>query len=255
MNKMFISTALATTLIAGTAKAHELWLNSIQNPDGSLTAELAYGHDFPAPEKIAQDRIGLLQTPMVHTSRGKQPLQRDSSVNYLFHTDVPAADAIMLSAEYKPTYWTRNESGWSQGNKQEVSAPLECSQASMHAKHLLPKTTGSLPDVSQPLGSDLELITRQHPDQFRVNQPFTLQVIFNGKPLANAQVLGTFEGFPPEQAAFYGHTNDEGLIDVMPLHPGYWLMTVEHTIPHAKPEICDKRTHVATLTFNIPEAH
>ena len=254
MYKTLMSTAAVACMLTGPVQAHELWLNSVQSADGSLAAELAYGHEFPAPGVIDDDRLSLLDMPMVHTATSKQLLQRDDTTNYLFHTDIAAADALMLSANYRPTYWTRNADGWTQGSRKEVKQPLECSQASMHAKHILPKPAGTHADIQQPLGLELELMLEQHPNHFRVNQPFTLQVLREGKPLANAQVLGTFAGFPEEQAAFHGHTNDEGKIDVLPLRSGYWMLVVEHETAHAQPELCDQRTYVATLTFNIPES-
>lgn len=100
-------------------------------------------------------------------------------------------------------------------------------------------------------GCPLEMIPLKTPLQAAKDGIFQVRVEFKGQPLANANVEATYDGFSdePDQFATSGMTDETGMIDIPLSHPGLWIVTVKHKVPHEDPLLCDYHVFGHTLTF------
>ena len=105
--------------------------------------------------------------------------------------------------------------------------------------------------VTKPSQQRLEIVPLDNPANFKVGVPFKVKILFEGKPLENATLDGTFDGFLKEKSAFHGQTEPDGTIEVLALKPGKWLLQTVHKMPFADSKICDDETIAATLAFEL----
>lgn len=243
--------ALAAIGVCGSAAAHDFWVNA--NNGNALTATIGYGHAFPSPEVIPAERVKLFEPLAVLKKDGSKTVLTPTSPNYQYEGKKLEAGNYILAGQYKPTFWSKDtQNKWHMdGTRQTVQNVASCSLTSMHAKTII--QVGSAQDVfvTQPSGQALEIVPLTHPSTIKAEQPFKIQVFANGKPVKRAQVVGTFDGFLKDKHAFSGTTDLEGVIDVVALKPGQWMLKATYSQPYHDTKVCDEEKRHATLTFNV----
>jgi uncharacterized GH25 family protein len=85
-----------------------------------------------------------------------------------------------------------------------------------------------------------------------------VQVLYEGKPLPRATVLGDFRGFNPAGSwglakAFYCLTDKEGKVDFLPVKGGLWILKVRHAVPNEDKSEAADTVHLSNLTFYVSE--
>jgi uncharacterized GH25 family protein len=80
-----------------------------------------------------------------------------------------------------------------------------------------------------------------------------VKVLFNGEPVAGASVGAFFAGFTEdnEALAFSASTDQDGLVEIIPLRSGNWLAKVSKSDPYADEKVCDRESYSASLAFKI----
>ena len=136
--------------------------------------------------------------------------------------------------------------------KEDIKDAKYCKKASMSAKGIINKNAKD-DSVTKPSKQRLEIVPLDNPANFKVGVPFKVKILFEGKPLENATLDGTFDRFLKEKSAFHGQTESDGTIEVLALKPGKWLLQTVHKMPFADSKICDDETIAATLAFEIKE--
>ncbi len=118
-------------------------------------------------------------------------------------------------------------------------------------------TKGPLSECSAPLGHPLELIPLTNPvTESGPNKPIRVQVLFEGKPLANGRVSfiprgqQLAEGF---DETFERRTDDKGIAEFTPTEANIVLIAVHHDEPGRSGEGFDSTKFSATLTVAVPE--
>ena len=120
---LFIASAL---LFSTTAQAHRVWVETAHTHGGEyLQAELGYG-EFPELEPIAKDRLHIFSKPMqLITEKGKENLIQKGTYNYQYRSKLPVKDgSYLVTAEYQPTFWSKNSAGWKQASIKEMPDAL-----------------------------------------------------------------------------------------------------------------------------------
>jgi hypothetical protein len=104
-------------------------------------------------------------------------------------------------------------------------------------------------DVTRPLGLAYEIVPDDDPtSRF---EPFRGRVLYEGKPLANALVVGLLHGQP--DVHLETHSDARGAI-MLPLpRPGIWLIKSVHMVRASWLASEDWDSLWASLTFEIPE--
>ena len=82
---------------------------------------------------------------------------------------------------------------------------------------------------------------------------FSLKVLFNGAPLADAEVHATYAGFSdqPFTFALTVKTDREGMAGIRLLEKGEWFVSVTHETPYPDNKECDTEKYNATITFDV----
>ncbi|NLZ17156.1 MAG: DUF4198 domain-containing protein [Desulfobulbaceae bacterium] len=254
MYRLASSLILSFTLgLPLSAFAHDFWVNAEHDAaTGQVKAQIGYGHDFPAPEAIAADRVHIFKPLRMVSPAGSMEMTQKGE-NYAYESAAKLKKgSYLVLGDYKPTFWAKNAEGWKQANRSQMTDATYCEEAVMSAKTILNVNGGMETElISKPVGQKLEVVPLANPATVRPGAVFPVQVMFDGKPVKTAEVSATFAEFPgnaKDSKAFYGRTDLEGKIDIVPLKAGYWYMQVKHTVPYSDLRLCDEVIAVATLT-------
>ncbi|MFC3874919.1 DUF4198 domain-containing protein [Neisseria musculi] len=255
--------ALMALFCSTAAQAHRVWVETAHTHGGEiLKAELGYG-EFPDMELIAQERLHIFSKPMqLITEKGKEDLVQKGQYNYQYQSKKPVKEgSYLVTAEYRPTFWSKNKAGWKQASIREMSDADYCEQTRMYGKNIVNvgHESADTKIITRPVGQGLEIVPLDNPANVHVGGRFKVRVLFNGEPLPGAAVTATFDGFDTgsrsnhkvEAQAFYDKTGDDGSVDIIPLRQGFWKASVEHKIDFPDPKICGKQASYTTLTFQI----
>lgn len=252
MKRLQMLLVLLFGLGAAQAFAHDLWVNAVAAKGGPVQAEMGYGHDFPAPEDIPEDRMSIFEPMQLAAPSGLEDLS-PAGKSYAFSgKKALSKGSYLVLATYKPTFWTNGDGGWQRKNRLERPDAKHCEEASMFGKAVL-NVDGSRDAefISRPVGQKLEIVPLANPASIKVGERLPVQVLFEGKPLRAAKVYATFAGFSKNARAFYGVADAKGMLDVIPLKSGYWIVKVEHETEFPDKAKCDACSYGATLTFYI----
>lgn len=106
--------------------------------------------------------------------------------------------------------------------------------------------------ATRPLGLKLEIVPQIDPAQVRPGEKLPVLVLFEGKPLGNAQVACVSDSHVDEaDYSFTTRTNVQGIAMIPILNPGSWLVRLVHMIPASEGKDHDWESFFSTLTFRI----
>ena len=101
--------------------------------------------------------------------------------------------------------------------------------------------------------TSLEIMPLKNPRAVKSGASLPVRVLFQGKPLAGAEVKVTHEGMPDPKKPFLslGKTDAKGEILVKLDKPGPWLLFASHKTPYEKPDECDDNFYTAGFTLRV----
>lgn len=249
--------ALVLLAVSSGAFAHDLWVNAYAPKDGVLKAELGYGHDFPAPEPIAQERLSIFNPLKLYTPDKVTEMEQKGE-NYAYEVSVDAqGGSYVVVGEYKPTFWSKSPEGkWSMTSRKETPDAAYSQEAVMFGKTIL--NFGDSRDnsfVTKPVGLRLEIVPTVNPANIKVGDVLPMVVFLDGKAAKTVEVKGVYGGFSKssEALAFRDKTNLQGAFDFIPLQSGYWRLFVRVALPYGDKGVADESTITSSLTFHISE--
>jgi uncharacterized GH25 family protein len=250
-NKTFLAglVALILGLTASAALAHDMWITVDQAMPGKpLHIQVGYGHAFPQGGDTEKER---LSATYVMGAQGKLETKPGQALDFLSTAPLAKGSYVAVSGR-TPQWYTKTPEGPKDAPKNQVPGALSCLRSAKYAKAVV-NLGGAADDVSKPVGQTLEIVPLANPAAIKAGGELPVQVLFEGKPLANADVKATFAGFTKEgkDFAFATHADQEGKLMLKAWHPGLWLVVAKHEVPFANPAECDKDMHAATLTFEI----
>jgi len=204
--------ALNATLLAlllgasASASAHSLWTQG-ENKD-VFEADLIYGHEFPKPEVIPEARLVLFEAPQVISASGTQTLVHSGENYHYRHSAKLGKGTHVLLGTYKPTYWTKKADGkWAMAKtRADFPDAQSCGLYSMSGKSfVIIDDDGAF--ATKPLGKGYEITPLASPNDIKVGELAKFRVTLDGKPVADAKVVGSPAVFNSEEVeieAFYG---------------------------------------------------
>ena len=257
MKTKIVLSVLLVILFASTALAHDFWTGAqpAQN-DQPLTVILGFGHNFPVGEEIKAEQIGPRYNPLrLIGSSGDVTLKNGPEVK-LFHTEQPLPKGVYLTlASTVPSFRSATPNGSVAKPKNEVPGATGCRFSSSFAKGVLNidgATDAAL--IVKPVGHDLEIVPQVNPATVKVGQKLPVKILLKGRPLPGARLEAYFAGFSDEDSyAFVGHSDQQGLINIIPLKSGQWLAKVSESRPYPETGKCDTENFNASLTFTISD--
>jgi uncharacterized GH25 family protein len=242
----FLSLALVLIFFAGTAFAHTFWTTAEPAKAGEKPIIVnGYSDFFPKAEPIEEKRLAFILPPEFIAPDGHKIKLDKGSANYLYVSEEPVKKGTYLvTGEYIPTFWTQTkESGWEIKPKNEVKGQItESYRTAIYAKGVYNVDGAADTElITKPIGQKIELVPQSNPATLKVGEKFRLQLLYDGKPLANEPVYGLVEGYGGDLhniKAFQNTTDKNGFVDFIPWKTGAWQLEVRYGIVPA-----DTTTH------------
>ncbi|ALP54133.1 hypothetical protein Tel_13865 [Candidatus Tenderia electrophaga] len=175
MNKHSVLLLTAGIAMTTSIQAHDVWL---EGERGNL--RVVYGHvgELQAydPDKVKAVRA--------YNDSGKDVDIRAETNDHSMRVK-PAGEAGMITVEYDNGYWTKiDATTWENQSKRRFDNYLDASHSLKYNKNLLSWSN----EYKQPTGLSFEIVPLENPLAVRAGDKVTLQVYYQGKPLADAGV-------------------------------------------------------------------
>lgn len=252
MKKAFQIALLSLFLCFGSlAGAHSLWFNMDGHGYGvnePVKIELGWGHKFPESTEIKE---GMLNEVFALAPDGRKiPLKRISKT--LFEFVSPEKGIYVISGNVHPGFVSKTTKGYQMGPKSSFEQVLSCFRYDLRGKTYL--CAGEPVEIPlKPVGDPLEIIAMENPLDLKRGSEFPVKVLFNGAPLANAEVHATYAGFSdqPFTFAMTVKTDENGIAEIALSEKGEWFVSVTHEIFYYDKKECDMQKYNATLTFDV----
>ncbi|MBW1936897.1 MAG: DUF4198 domain-containing protein [Deltaproteobacteria bacterium] len=180
------------------------------------------------------------------------PLKKISTTEYKFVP--PKAGEYLILAQVVPDFLTKTRSGFKLQSKKGLPDALSCFRFHMNAKTLI--NAGSKREgFDMGARSSLEIIPLKNPHVLKVGQALPIKVIFQGAPLAGAEVRVAHASRSDSSKPFVavGKTDAQGQIQVSLDQPGKWLIVTSHKTPYHPREECDEHFYSTSFTFVVHE--
>jgi nickel transport protein len=232
------ATALA---LAAPAAAHDLWLTP--GPGGVL---LHYGH----PHQPELPNAGKLASVIAYTPSGTIALAAKAEPGPAPTLRAALDGDALVAASYDNGYWVRlPDAGYRNVSKRMLPGAEKSTWSGKFAKAAI----GPSAPWDRVVGQPLEIVPLEAPaaakDRLRV------RVLFEGRPLAGADVTAT-DGANVHGAADQARAaTDAGGIAVVPLRAaGPQVLSVSHRVaPSQTPMLADADTYAATFAFTVSD--
>ena len=243
------------------------WIN-VNNyrlePGRSARFHLTLGHRFPFGHSFfGNDRIGeiYILSPEGERQEVRKRVLRDGEVSQVqFESKEELKEGTHLVVlEAKGRYRASVAEGRRTGSRKELEAQGyeivgEVRLSQMWAKAIVNVGEKSGEGFSRILGHGLEIVPLEDPNTLRTNDVLPLQIFHHGEPLGEfVRVYATYMGFStgPDVFAYSTWALRQGKASIRILEPGIWRIFVRHEFPHPDPEIADRSSYVANLTFEV----
>ncbi len=103
----------------------------------------------------------------------------------------------------------------------------------------------------EPLGLRVEIVPLLNPCYLEKGDRLDVEVLFDGKPLANVWVTGGYEGVHGHEYPVWVRTDAEGRAEIPLDRSGAWFVRVLHMVPSREFEDADWQSWFSTLTFEV----
>lgn len=257
---------ILTALLFGTAAyAHDVWVatpNQVSSKEG-FKATLSYSHNYPQAEPIAADRVHIFKPLEIVMPDGNHNILKLAESNYIYKVPPLAKGTYKIVATYQPTFWVeKNDGTWAQGNLKNQTNVKHCEQTQMFGKAIV-VSDGDENDkvLSTPVGQELEIVPLASMGLAQAGDLLPMQILYNGKPLANATVTATADTVAvKDKEAMHHHreiqgfsakTDDEGKFNFLPLVDGLWKVKIVHQIPYDNQQVCHQKALYSTLIVPV----
>ncbi|NLK66639.1 MAG: DUF4198 domain-containing protein [Campylobacteraceae bacterium] len=262
VSKKLMTFCLAS-LVATGAFGHDLWVWG-ENRD-KFSADLLYGHDFPNPEKIKEERVKLFDPIKVISESGEVVLKQTGEHSYHFEGEKLTKGAYVVNAYYKPTAWIQTSDGKWEMEKTRKDTNKEvkyCGISTMQSKALISVDGGDSKIIAKTLDRKLEITPLfDSMEDLKVGKILEFKITYDGKPVKFAEIFGSFgeyakvgEGYEHGSVdmafAAYAKSDLEGKFYFQPLKKGLWYLKSTVNSDSGDKD-CETLNNKATLVFEV----
>jgi Domain of unknown function (DUF4198) len=258
--------ALLVILIFGSiVAAHDLFLIAkpfILEKPGTLTLNMNLAEAFPGEEvqwkaeKTTQFQfIGPGIQKDLTANQGSNPTVTFDRIGTYLVTWGASASYIEIQPDvfnqyitlegYKNVIQMRAEEGKLQAlGREKYSRFLKC---------VIQVGSERTADYGKTLGQKIELVPQENPYSIPIGSELPVRLLFDGKPLQDARVMATYNGFSKEHEV-YAHsiqTNVDGIVRVPIDHPGLWMIRANHMVPLKGDPKADWESYWSNISFYV----
>jgi len=258
---------LFLALAAAPAGAHMLWLNPTDGHPavgGTVEIGIGWGHEFTASrthEEVKPDRVEDIRA----LSPDGTMVQLEKAAVDRYRLKIEKAGAYIVTARIKPGFFSMTPEGRKWGNKKEIPNATKCTNFQIEAKTVL-IAGGNAGKFAAAAGQSVELIPVTDPSTLKAGKTFAAQVLYQGKPLADATVKAVYAGYQePKSEAPAGaekkhgikhypvetKTDAQGRVEFKPDRAGHWLVVISHKPAYPDPATCDESMYNVTYAMEV----
>lgn len=154
----------------------------------------------------------------------------------------PAEQPSIMAVEIDNGYWSKTIYGWKNLPKRQASRVVEANRSFNYSKTILSWSEAAQRSLD---GFMIDMTPLKNPFQMKAGEKLPVRVLFMGKPLVKAEVIGGDH----EKVA---ETDKDGIAQV-PLTKGDQLFTISHKDPLKGDPDADYRSITSTLSFEVPK--
>ncbi|MFP4453749.1 MAG: DUF4198 domain-containing protein [Desulfobacterales bacterium] len=259
-----ISAAAALMILAaGSAHAHNLWLNPQNHyPEAGDTVEIGigWGHHYTEDrthQEVKDSTVHEIST--IDPDGEKVELGKKSGAAYELETDKPGV--YLVTARTSPVMFTTTPEGRKRGSRKDVDRPIKCTAYNILAKTVI-TAGGKDKNLEGKTGQELEIIPLKNPAELDKGDAFPVRVVFEDQPLSGAKLEAKYAGFEEKGQSGDGHghdhgaaaeaeTDDRGRAEIRLEKKGYWIIMVSHQAPYQDDDTCDQYMYNSAFTFEV----
>ncbi len=250
-----LTVILTIGVFAQYSLAHDMWINvedyttEIGSP---VWISFGFGHYYLCPGTEPLLARYKVKVYMIGPDGNKVSLSAINGWGYSSIT-LQKEGTYVIVAERKPMFFTKTIEGYKIGkSKKEVKNVIYCKYSAKYAKAIVNVGKAGGKIFSKTFGNLLEIIPLLDPGKIKAGDYFPVKVLFKNRPI-KTWVFATYSGFSTDKNvfAYATKTDSTGICKIKIIRSGIWLIKVSHEIPYSNPEVCDKCSFSATLTFEV----
>ena len=247
-----IVVSLLLILTATSTQAHMLWFNTndyTPDPGKTVWLEIGWGHKYPRHEAINE---GWIERVYALDPNGQEvAVEKIFPAFYRFTPTTKGTYRII--ANLKSGFLSITEQGHKLGSKKDVTDVVSCFQYIMNAKALI-EVGGKKDGFSRRSEELLEIIPLKDPASLKLGDTLPLKIMFQGKPLAEIKLQGTYSGFKTDKKnpwAVEKNSDSQGVVQVKLTSKGQWLFKTNHKTPYPDKAEADEYSYSTSLTIGF----
>jgi len=261
----WLKTGALVVLAASSLAAHDTWLVPTQfrvTPGQPVKVALNTSEDFPASEAApAPERVARFEAVTAGGSAAVGGYRVEGKSLVAEVTPGPGVTLvaavthprlIVLEAPVFTEYITE------EGLEEIVTARAARGESGKPGRERYSKVTklalcadGRGADFRRPLGLQVEIVPETNPCELRAGDTLRVQVLFEGRPLANVRVGAGYAGVHGHHYPVWVKTDAEGRAAIPLDRSGAWFVRTLHMIPSTEFEDADWQSWFSTLTFEV----
>ncbi|MFO0866327.1 MAG: DUF4198 domain-containing protein [Gemmataceae bacterium] len=248
--------------LSGTVAAHDIKVFAsrltLPKATSKTTVFLAWGHRVPVDdlvESITIERYEIVAPDRKASALKHADASLQANVVSIEQDGTHQAVVVRKASVYTYVFDEDGNRIFKRGPKTAIKSGKidKATRSQQFGKAVI--AAGNLSDdAPTALGHALEIVPTAGPATWKTNSPLRLSVMFDGKPLANAEVVARYVGFRPDDAWNVTlKTDASGQTSFQPTHPGIWVIRSQTERPaEAKDrEAIDVEAFTATLALDV----
>lgn len=237
-NSFAAAVLCALTLVSAEVAAHGIWF-------AQRSGELAMIYGEGAEDGVIVKRLPNVRSVAAYNAAGAAVGTKLIATDHLLLVDTQNQPMVVTSVLDNGLWTTTTDHREVNKGKSEVPSAQSSGHYLKYAVHLRGDLKAPLPALpDQTL--QITPVTAQLPKH--KGEPLTLRVLFQGKPLAGAEVLTDFVNDP---GAAPLRTGADGTVTLNIRNQGLNVISAVHDAPSDQPLQADKVQHRATLSFAL----
>ncbi len=230
LKKLALSLAILSTLSIGSqALAHGAWVAKIHGEQA-----VSYGHDGTNTDSYNPDKVKVVKGYKTDGSNINVTIKKHDN-----HASLEADDVAIYAVVFENGYYAQDKNGeWINKRGDQVEGAKSSAQ-------YFKETVAYLNPRVKPItaGLTLEIVPAVNPAKLKVGEELKVQVLFEGKPLADAEVTSNY--FDPKAEKV--KTDKDGRASVKVANSTFNILGVSKKVESDDP--FEGKGYMSTLTF------
>jgi uncharacterized GH25 family protein len=233
-----VATVMAGLTAATLAHAHGIWFAQRSN-------QLALIYGIGADDLDAVKRLPKVKSVTAYDDKGKEVATHIAPNGPLLVVNTDSKPAVVAAILDNGT-WSKTPDGeWHDKGKDEVPNAQVSEHTFKYAVYL--RRLDVAPPVIAAHKLQIVPVAKQLPEQ--MGQPFTVRVLYDGKPVQGALVQPDLVTDPDSEPV---KTGADGIATIKLRNQGLNVVAATLSTPPANPAKTNRDEHLATLSFVLP---